>query len=75
MILGGFAEEIEKHGYSRFYASGGDNRGMFQKSGFGPSFCLNDGCKQRQGGALEYLPDRHPQGSLPDFLSDHLTGF
>jgi|GEM_PF-2267939 hypothetical protein len=46
-----------------------------QKPGFGPFFSLNDGCKQRQGGALEYLPDRHPQGSLSDRHSYHLTGF
>ena len=41
------------------------------KPGFGPFFALNDRCKQRQGGALEYLTDRYPQGSLPDLLSDH----
>jgi hypothetical protein len=56
-------------------AACGDNTGIFQKSGFGPLFFLNDGCKQRQWGPLEYLTDRYAQGSLAYGLSNHLTGF
>ncbi len=56
-------------------AACGDKTGILQKFGVGPFLPLNDGCKQRQGGPLEYLTDRYAQGSLAYGLSDHLTGF